>query len=271
MRQEATSNPAFVIKPQELPALNFLCPGHPRPIRTEWINRATDKPLKPSSVEVLLRTLHIDMASPSVVRLHRSAGLRTVFRSDREREVFANEFSAAKAREAVGKHHLVTAIFVDRPSAEQAIYGLRCAEVPDAAISLLSRASCFIDSDVEWPEGHGIFSVAGASTGAGVAGAILGVAILLVPGMGPTAAAGALISSVVSKVAAASGIIGATGGAIARMLTDHDVDGVSATYCEQQIQRGHIFLSVDTRIAKIDRQTLRRILKDSGGRSATRA
>lgn len=148
--------------------------------------------------------------------------------------------------------------------------GLKDVGIPDNAISLLWRASRFLDTDVEWVEGHSKLSVAGAIAGSGVAGAMLGVAILAIPGVGPVAAAGALAASAFSSVAAVSGIIGATGGAIARMLTDHDVDGVSAGYYEQEIRRGKVFVSVDTRIALDQQDQALQILKSFGGRSATR-
>ena len=89
MRENSNSSSAFVIKPDELAALNYLSPDHPHPQRIQWINRGTDQELKPSTVAMLLRTLYLDIASPSVVRLHRSAGLRVVFRNERDRERFA--------------------------------------------------------------------------------------------------------------------------------------------------------------------------------------
>jgi hypothetical protein len=113
-------------------------------------------------------------------------------------------------------------------------------------------------------------SVASTVAGSGVAGAVLGVALLAIPGVGQLAAAGAIATSALSSVATVSGIIGAAGGAIARMLTDHDVDGVSATYYQQQIRRGKIFVSVDTRIAEGQRDSARHVIRKHGGRTSTR-
>lgn len=256
-----------MIKPEELAALNFLPPDHPRPQEVEWINRGTNQKLRRSSVDMLLRTLFRDVLSPSVVRLHRSSGLRTVFRTDRERERFAAAFADARAQERAGSLNLVTAMFNDRQTAERAVSELREAGIPDRSISLLWRASQFADTNVKWVEGHSKYSVASAVAGGGVAGAMLGVALLAVPGIGPVAAAGAIASSAFSSVAAVSAAIGATGGAIARMLTDHDVDDVAAAYYEQQIRRGKIFVSVDTRKAKGQREIARRILSGTSWRS----
>ena len=266
MREDTSDLPAFVIKPEELAALNYLAPDHPRPRMVEWINRGTNQKLKSSSVDMLLRTLAQDVLSPSAVRLCRSAGLRVVFGTERERERFALEFAAARSHESAGKRYLLTALFDDREHAEQAVSQLKDAGIPEISISLLWRANQFMDANFQWGGGHSKRSVAGAVAGGGIAGAVLGVALLAVPGIGPVAAAGAIASSAVHSVASVSAAIGATGGAIARMLSDHDVDGVSASYYERQIRRGKIFVSVDTRIAERQRAAAQRILTAANGR-----
>jgi hypothetical protein len=270
MQHEQITMPAYVIKAEELSALNYLSPNHPRPREVEWINRGTDQKLRPSSVDMLLRTLFRDVASPSVVRLHRSAGLRAIFRTSKERDQFASQFATARARNDVTTRHHVTALFDDHEHADRAVSELKRAGIPEAAISELYLAGQFMDTDIKWSEGHSALSVAGAVAGSGVAGAVLGVALLAIPGVGQLAAAGAIAASALSSVATVSGIIGATGGAIARMLTDHDVDGVAATYYQQQIRRGKIFVSIDTRIAAGQHEVARRIIRESGGRTSTR-
>ncbi|MBT8389538.1 MAG: hypothetical protein KJP13_07820, partial [Altererythrobacter sp.] len=86
-----------------------------------------------------------------------------------------------------------------------------------------------------------------------------------VPGVGPLAAAGALAASAIPSVASVSGIIGATGGAVAKMLTDHDVDGVMAEYYDRQIKRGKVFVSVDQRQTTLAREFVERVLEKNGG------
>ncbi|WP_241255170.1 hypothetical protein [Altererythrobacter sp. BO-6] len=267
MASETNARPAFVIRAGDLLAVNYLSEGHPRPLAVEWINRGTDQVLRQTTRDMLLRTLFQPVDTPSVQKLHDSAGLRVVFRSESERARFAAEFEAAREREQNAKAHLITAIFDAREPAEAAIAALKRAGFPERSLSLLCRASHFSDPDAKWPEGHGPLGIAGAVAGSGVAGALLGLAFLLVPGVGPVAAAGALASSAIASVASVSGIIGATGGAIAKMLTDHDVDGVSAAFYDRQIQRGKVFVAVDDRLTSIDGSIAREILDSHGGRT----
>lgn len=271
MSTDTATMPAYVIKPAELVALNYLSPSHPRPREVEWINRGTNRRLKRSSIDMLLRTLDTEVASPSVVNLHRSAGLRAVFRNDRERDRFASEFVNARKEVLKGADFHVSATFGEREHAEKAVRELEAAGVSPKAISVCSRAGQFMDTDFEWPEGHGVLSIAGAAAGGGFAGSLLGVAVLLVPGVGQVAAAGAIAASALASVAATSGVIGATGGTIARMLTDHDVDGVSANYYQLQIKRGRIFVTVDKRKTDCDAGTITEIMKANHGKTTKRA
>jgi hypothetical protein len=271
MAHESAAAPAYVIKPEELSALNYLPPDHPRPQAVEWINRGTNQTLRPSSVDMLMRTLFVDVASPSVVRLHRTSGLRAVFTSDQERNTFATAFTAARQKLLGVESHHVTAIFNQLKEAEQAVVALKEAGIAPKSISLMFRASQFIDTTVKWREGHSKLSVAGATAGGGVAAVIFAMAVLAIPGIGPVAAAGAIATSAFHSFAAASGVLGATGGAIARMLTDHDVDGVSASYYQEQIRRGKIFVAVDVRGKPGIRELARDILRKLHGRTSTRA
>lgn len=270
MKQDQTfaPAPAFVIKPEELLALNYLDDDCPRPHDAEWINRGTDQKLKASTIEMLQRTLFRDMAPPSVVQLHRSSGLRVMFASENERNAFATSFAAARKAAAERTDHNVTAIFADRESADDAVEALIEAGFSDERISVMWRVSQIADSNVKWREGHSTLSVASAIAGSGVAGALLGIAVLAIPGIGAVAAAGA-IAAAIPSVASVSGIIGATGGAIAHMLDDHDVDGIAANYFEQQIRRGKVFVSVDVGGDEELRAKARSALKRAGGQSST--
>ena len=270
MQVDAIKTPTFVVKAEELSALNYLSSGHPRPQLAEWINRGTDQTLKQTSVDMLLRTLFRDVLSPSVVRLHRLAGLRVIFRTDRERDQFAAAFAAARVQNNDRIRHHVTAIFDHHDYAELAVAELKRASIPGSSIAMMWLAGQFMDTKTKWPEGHSKFGVSGAVAGGGVAGAMLGVAVLAIPGVGQIAATGAIAASAISSVATVSGVIGAVGGAIAKMLTDHDVDGVSASYYQRQIRRGTIFVSVDIRIANGQREVAQQILTQNAGRTSTR-
>lgn len=271
MREDTILAPTFVIKPAQLSALNFLEPNHPWPVQAEWINRGTNQKLQHASVEMLLRTLFHDVLSPSLVRLHRSAGLRTTFSSDKERDRFASALAVASEFELSVKRYLVIAIFNDGDGATRAVSNLKDAGTPDNSIALLWRAGQFLERDIKFCEGHGALSVAGAVAGGGLAGAMLGVAFLAIPGVIPAAAAGAVAASAASSIAAVGAAFGSTGGAIARMLSDHDVNGVSETYYLENFRRGKVFVSVDTRIANAERPVIRQVLKDAGGKAWDRA
>lgn len=268
MSDSAHLEPAFVIKAQDIVAINYLATDHPRPRRVEWINRGTNQVMRPTTTQMLLRTLFQDVDTPSVQKLRETSGLRVVFRSERDREAFSVAFANAQQLEGNRKSHVVTAVFDAKTKVDAAVAELNAGGVPTKSISLLCRANQFIDPGTKWPEGHSMRSVAGAVAGSGFAGAVLGIGFLMVPGVGPLAAGGALVSSALSSVASVSGIIAATGGAIAKMLTDHDVDGVSASFYDMEIQRGKIFLSVDTESARLGREKVLEIFERHGGQMA---
>lgn len=271
MPETAENHPAYVVKAKQLSALYYLDKGHPRPSKLEWINRGTNTKLRKSTVDMLLRTLFRDTATPSVKQLHDSAGLRAVFRSETERQRFAKAFAAAEQNLNKSRDTLVTAVFDKQDEANSAIHRLKHEGVPAEAISLVWRTSQYLDPEYLPSEGHSSASVAGAMAGGGVAGAMLGTAVLLIPGVGPVAVAGALTTSAFSSVAAVTGIIGATGSAIAKMLTDHDVEGVAAGFYEQEIRRGKTFVSVDTSDGDLDRGSILRLLSDDGAMTASAA
>ena len=267
MTTELKSGPAFVIKPEEIAALNYLASNHPRPLALEWINRSRDRKLRQSSVEMLLRTLHQNMSTPSVVKLHRESGLRVVFRSEKDRSAFARAFTAAKDEFLTRERHHITALFGRQEDAEKAVSTLIAEGIPQTSIALMARADQFVIPEGKWPQGHSRMSIAASAVGGGFAGMALGLSIIMIPGFGALAVAGGLAASAIGSFAAASGIFGATGGAVARMLTDHDVDGISATYYQEQVRKGKIFVSVDARVADSQRELVRKILLDRGGQT----
>jgi hypothetical protein len=94
---EHRTTPAFVIKAEELPILSRMRRDYPSPRRLEWINRGTDQRLRPTTVQMLLRTLFKDTPSPSIGRLHNSTGLRVVFGTDAELRAFSLAFQKARS------------------------------------------------------------------------------------------------------------------------------------------------------------------------------
>lgn len=265
----ATILATFVIKAEELGALDFLNPDHPLPLTVEWINRGTNQKLRRTSIDQLLRTLPQTDASPSVMRLQQSSGLRLEFSTGRARDAFATAFAAAVAQFNVSKKFLIASIFDEMSAAEQAVEELKSAGIPGEAISIACRAGQLRASKDAQGRGHTRLSVASAVAGGGVAGALFGAGLLtFVPGIGPIMAVGAFTGATLPSVTAVSAALGATGGAVARMLSDHDVDGRESSYFEKQIRRGRVFLSVDSRVTADLGDTARRVLQRCGGKAA---
>jgi len=165
--------------------------------------------------------------------------------------------------------HMISAVFDNREEARRAVSELRSAGIPEDAISLVGRPDDAEDTNDD-SDGASEGSVAGAVAGGGVAGALLGVAALAIPGVGPLAAAGAIAASAIPTAAGIGAAAGATAGAITRMLSDHEVDGRDAEYYEEHITRGGIFVSVDTRRAEGAAETAQITLERCGGHSASR-
>ena len=163
--------------------------------------------------------------------------------------------------------NLISAVFDDRSNAEAAVAELRAAGVNDDAVSIIGRPDDGADAN---GDGHHAGSIAASVAGGGVVGALLGVAALAIPGVGPLAAAGAIAASAVPTAAGIGAAAGATTGAIARMLTDHDVDGRDAEYFEDHINRGGTFVSIDATEAGVSPEQVTRILDRFGGHSASR-
>lgn len=257
---------SYVVRAEDLGALNHLSEDTPRPLTSEWINRGTDRPLRPSSIDLLLRTLHNEIASESIVNLQRSAGLRVNFASEIERRQFAAQMAKATADLAAMRKTHCGAIFDALDTAKAAVGAMLDMGVAEKSVSMLWRANLFLDPEVKWHEGHSSLSVAGATLAGGLAGTAFALGLLLVPGIGPVVAAGALASGALGAVASFGGIAGATGGAIARMLTDQDVDGVAAHFYEQQVERGKVVVWVHLADAGVSESRIRGTFRDHDGR-----
>ena len=93
----------------------------------------------------------------------------------------------------------------------------------------------------------------------------------LVSSARPLAAAGAIAASAVPEAAAIGAGVGALTGGLTGLLTKHGVSDEDASYYEDRINRGGVFLSVDTSMGGIDPDRARDILYRSGGHSSARA
>lgn len=266
MQTDAIPANSYVIKALDVSALNYLEPDSPRPSRVEWINRGTDRTLRPTSVQQLLRTYHRENISSSVRRLQEAAGLKAIFASSEERCTFAGRFNRALAVEKEQRQHIVSAVFASRAEARRATACLLEVGIPPDAVCSMEEASQVAGRDLRLPKGHGKLNVAGATASGGLLGAMLGVAILSIPGVGAVAVTGALAASALSSVAAVSGIIGATGGAMAKMVSDFDVDGLALGHLVDQIRRGSVVVSIDARICETRQTEIQQLLIALGGK-----
>ncbi|HEX8640142.1 MAG TPA: hypothetical protein VF704_03190 [Allosphingosinicella sp.] len=170
--------------------------------------------------------------------------------------------------------NIVSAVFDSHSEAETAVRELRQAGVRDNALSVIARRSeeggDYGDADTHEVKEKGEGLIKGALAGGGV-GALLGIAALAIPGVGPFAAAGAIAASAVPEAAAIGAGAGALAGGLTGLLTKHGVSDEDAGYYEGRINEGGVFVSVDTDDAGISAETARDILYRYGGHSASRS
>lgn len=166
---------------------------------------------------------------------------------------------------------LVSAVFDTQTEAQQAMTKLRECGVEDSAISIIAQhdgktTTTAVDSDDNKTEGF----IGKTAAGAGI-GTLLGIAALAIPGVGPLAAAGAIAASAVPGAALTGAAIGAATGGVTALLKDHGVDEADASYYEEHIGNGGVFMSVDTAGTSMDKNTIRDIMFNAGGHNSTQA
>jgi uncharacterized membrane protein len=168
--------------------------------------------------------------------------------------------------------NIISAVFDDRSEAEAAINELRSAGAETDKLSIIGRdegQTSVRDGTGEVAHGDATSdTVKGALGGAGI-GALLGVAALAIPGVGPFVAAGAIASSAIPGAAAIGAGAGALAGGLTGLLKDHGVNDEDAGYYEDRINSGGIFVSVDTDDGPVSLEQAREILTRNGGHSAS--
>ncbi len=169
---------------------------------------------------------------------------------------------------------IVSAVFDSQSEAERAVSELRSAGVRDSALSVIARhegaGGDYGGAKTEEVKEKGEGLLKGAVAGGGV-GALLGIAALAIPGVGPLAAAGAIAASAVPEAAAVGAGVGALTGGLTGLLTKHGVSDEDAKYYEGRINSGGVFVSVDARDAGISSDLAQDILYRYGGHSASRS
>lgn len=168
--------------------------------------------------------------------------------------------------------NLVSAVFDSQTEAERAVSELRSAGVSDSALSVIAQH----DGKTTTTSGDGSVEEHGGGLlrgilGGGALGAGLGVAALAIPGVGPLAAAGAIAASVVPEAIGVGALIGAAAGTLNETLMKHGVSEDDATYYNDRIKTGGVFVSVDTSMAGVEAQRVRDVLMRSGGHSSTQS
>ena len=171
-------------------------------------------------------------------------------------------------------NNLISAVFDNHSEAEAAARELREAGVPDSALSVIAKRQDetgeYGDADTHEVKEKGEGALKGA-LGGGAVGALLGIAALAIPGVGPLAAAGAIAAGAMPEAAAIGAGLGALAGGLSGLLAKHGVSEEDATYYEDRINSGGVFLSVDTSAAGIDAERATEILYRNGGHSSSRA
>lgn len=177
------------------------------------------------------------------------------------------------------KRNIAAAIFDNCDQAEKAINELRDAGVPESAISVVQMHN----EDEHRDRGHddgdahvrdddhdnkASGTAKGLTTGA-VVGAVAGIGALLIPGVGPFIAGGALAEAlgVAGSAAVASGAVGATAGGLTGALVDYGIDREHAEYYEKRVREGGVFVAVDTSENPSAYGPARGILRAAGGES----
>lgn len=167
---------------------------------------------------------------------------------------------------------VASAVFDTQAEAQRAVAELREAGVTDSSISVIARH----EGRTTTADGRGDVTdddhrnLLRGIVGGGALGAGLGVAALLIPGVGPLAAGGALAAGAAGEGMAIGAAAGAAAGTLNEVLKDHGISDEDATYYEDRIKSGGIFVSVNG-TSLIDQSRAQEILYANGGHNAARS
>jgi len=174
----------------------------------------------------------------------------------------------------MGTTNRVTAVFESRNQAEQAITALRQIGVTESQLSIIAphgeKAQVTGGGSVADDAGDTAERMGkGALAGAG-AGTLFGLAALAIPGVGPFITAGWLASAlgVTGGAIAAGAIVGGTSGALAGAFAKAGYDEDEARYYGSAVERGGVFVAVDTSTGNVPADQVRATLSRYGGQAA---
>lgn len=170
----------------------------------------------------------------------------------------------------------ISAVFDTEMEAERAINDLRDNGITDEQLSIIakhkgdtkSRGEGAMASEAKEEAGDMASRTGkGLLAGAGV-GALFGLAAAFIPGVGPFITAGWLATTLGATAggAVSGAIVGGTAGALAGALAKAGYSHEEANaYCEA-IERGSVFVAIDTRNSALSVEQIKSILVDEGGR-----
>jgi len=155
----------------------------------------------------------------------------------------------------------VVGYFHDRPAADTAFNELVREGYSRDDISIVGRgkeggAGLADHGD----HGDHVTAGEGAAVG-GITGLLLGVAAMLIPGIGPIVAVGPLSAALAGALT--GGVTGAAVGGITGALTGAGVDEEDASYYNDRVQQGGVLMTVHTDDARYDHA--RAVLQRNGG------
>jgi uncharacterized membrane protein len=130
--------------------------------------------------------------------------------------------------------------FRDRASADTAYDELRQRGFPSADISVVERGR---DDARAYTAEEPVTAGEGAAVG-GIAGVLIGVGAMLIPGVGPILAAGPIAAALAGALT--GGVTGAVTGGLAGALVDAGVDEDAARYYDEAVKAGGVLVSVST-------------------------
>jgi hypothetical protein len=173
---------------------------------------------------------------------------------------------------------IAAALFNDERDAQQAVDWLRDKDVPDTALTVVTREGEYpaqegVAEDRDAGEGAGeagSAALTGAGIGAGV-GALFGLAAAAIPGIGPFITAGALaqLLGATGGAAAAGAVVGGTSGALAGALSHWGLNEADARYYAGEVERGNTFVGVDLAQTSVSRDEVLDALRRFNGRFAS--
>lgn len=162
---------------------------------------------------------------------------------------------------------LVVGCFPDREGAERGIRALRESGFPREQIGLAmwdgsAQTDLVEDTGTKAAKGAAAGAVSGGVLG-GIAGLLIGAGALVIPGVGPVVAGGALASAlgVTGATAAAGAGIGVAAGGILGALLSAGIPEEEARYFDQRFREGGVLVTVSAGGLAAEAQ---RVLEASG-------